>query len=111
MKNRVRQLREEQGLTQKQLGEKVNVSRQAINAVETGKFDPSLWLAYDIAQLFIEVEFNFADQHQRILDFIEANQPKAACCQERGRLTGGFHLLIFSGAKLCIKERGCGFRA
>ena len=49
MKNRVRQLREEQGLTQKQLGEKVNVSRQAINAVETGKFDPSLWLAYDIA--------------------------------------------------------------
>lgn len=55
----------------------------------------------------IEVEFNFADQHQRILDFIEANQPKAACCQERGRLTGGFHLLIFSGAKLCIKERGC----
>ena len=52
MKNRVRQLREEQGLTQKQLGEKVNVSRQAINAVETGKFDQSLWLAYDIAQLF-----------------------------------------------------------
>ena len=52
LKNRVRQLREEQGLTQKQLGEKVNVSRQAINAVETGKFDPSLWLAYDIAQLF-----------------------------------------------------------
>ena len=45
MKNRVRQLREEQGLTQKQLGEKVNVSRQAINAVETGKFDPSLWLS------------------------------------------------------------------
>ena len=52
MKNRVRQLREKQGLTQKQLGERVNVSRQAINAVETGKFDPSLWLAYDIAQLF-----------------------------------------------------------
>ena len=51
MKNRVRQLREEQGLTQKQLGEKVNVSRQAINAVETGKFDPSLWLAYDIAAI------------------------------------------------------------
>ena len=53
MKNRVRQLREEQGLTQKQLGEKVNVSRQAINAVETGKFDPSLWLAYDIGSMSI----------------------------------------------------------
>ena len=62
LKNRVRQLREERGLTQKQLGEKVNVSRQAINAVETGKFDPSLWLAYDIAQLFdmsIEEVFDF----------------------------------------------------
>ena len=45
LKNRVRQLSEERGLTQKQLGEKVNVSRQAINAVEIGKFDPSLWLA------------------------------------------------------------------
>ena len=64
MKNRVRQLREEQGLTQKQLGEKVNVSRQAINAVETGKFDPSLWLAYDIAQQFnksIEEVFDFKE--------------------------------------------------
>ena len=52
MKNKVRKLREESGLTQKQLGEKVNVSRQAINAVETEKYDPSLWLAYDIAQFF-----------------------------------------------------------
>ena len=68
MKNRVRQLREEQGLTQKQLGEKVNVSRQAINAVETGKFDPSLWLAYDIAQLFgmsIEDVFDFKESERK----------------------------------------------
>ena len=66
MKNRVRQLREEQGLTQKQLGEKVNVSRQAINAVETGKFDPSLWLAYD--QLFnksIEEVFDFKESERK----------------------------------------------
>ena len=66
MKNRVRQLREEQGLTQKQLGEKV--SRQAINAVETGKFDPSLWLAYDIAQLFnksIEEVFDFKESERK----------------------------------------------
>ena len=65
MKNRVRQLREEQGLTQKQLGEKVNVSRQA---VETGKFDPSLWLAYDIAQLFnksIEEVFDFKESERK----------------------------------------------
>lgn len=68
MKNRVRQLREEQGLTQKQLGEKVNVSRQAINAVETGKFDPSLWLAYYIAQLFnksIEEVFDFKESERK----------------------------------------------
>ena len=68
MKNRVRQLREEQGLTQKQLGEKVNVSRQAINAVETGKFDPSLWLAYDIAQLFnksIYEVFDFKESERK----------------------------------------------
>ena len=68
LKNRVRQLREEQGLTQKQLGEKVNVSRQAINAVETGKFVPSLWLAYDIAQLFdrsIEEVFDFKESERK----------------------------------------------
>lgn len=68
LKNRVRQLREERGLTQKQLGEKVNVSRQAINAVETGKFDPSLWLAYDLAQLFdmsIEEVFDFKESERK----------------------------------------------
>ena len=68
MKNQVRKLREERGLTQKQLGGQVNVSRQAINAVETGKFDPSLWLAYDIAQLFgmsIEEVFDFKESERK----------------------------------------------
>lgn len=68
MKNQVRKLREERGLTQKQLGEEVNVSRQAINAVETEKYDPSLWLAYDIAQLFgmnIEEVFNFKESERK----------------------------------------------
>ena len=46
MQNKVRELRDELGLTQKELGERVNVSRQAISAIETGKFDPSIWLAY-----------------------------------------------------------------
>lgn len=62
MKNRVRELREAGGLTQKELGEKVGVSRQAVNAVETGKFDPSIWLAYDLANYFgvrIEELFDF----------------------------------------------------
>ena len=68
LKNQVRQLREKRGLTQKQLGEKVNVSRQAINAVETGKFAPSLWLAYDIAKLFdmsIEEVFDFKESERK----------------------------------------------
>ena len=68
MKNRVRELREERGLTQKQLGEKVRVSRQAINAVETEKYDPSLWLAYDLAQFFdkaIEDVFNFKESERK----------------------------------------------
>ncbi|WP_291581580.1 helix-turn-helix transcriptional regulator [Clostridium sp. UBA6640] len=52
MKNRVREFREALGLTQEQLGKLVGVSRQAINAIETEKFEPSIWLAYDIAKLY-----------------------------------------------------------
>ena len=62
MINKVKELREKSDLTQKELGEKVGVSRQAINAIETGKFDPSVWLAYDLARFFnlaIEELFDF----------------------------------------------------
>lgn len=62
MINKVKELREKISLTQKELGEKVGVSRQAINAIETGKFDPSIWLAYDLAKFFgsnIEEIFDF----------------------------------------------------
>ena len=68
MKNRVKELREKENLTQKKLGEKVHVSRQAINAIETGKYDPSLWLAYDIEQLFhmtIEEVFIFKESERK----------------------------------------------
>lgn len=68
LKNRIKELREQYGLTQKQLGEKVGVSRQAINAVETGKFDPSIWLAYDLSQFFnlsIEKLFNFKESERK----------------------------------------------
>ena len=62
MKNRLKEFREANGLTQKDVGERVGVSRQAINAIETGKFDPSIWLAYDLSKLFdmtIEEFFDF----------------------------------------------------
>ncbi|MCL2486652.1 MAG: helix-turn-helix transcriptional regulator, partial [Oscillospiraceae bacterium] len=38
--------------TQKELGQTVGVSRQAINAIETEKYDPSIWLAYNLSQFF-----------------------------------------------------------
>ena len=68
MQNKVRELRELLGLTQKELGERVGVSRQAINAIETGKFDPSIWLAYDLARLFdisIETLFIFREEDRK----------------------------------------------
>ena len=51
MKNKVRELRETMGWTQEQLGDMVGTSRQAINAIETEKNEPSIWLAYDIARV------------------------------------------------------------
>ena len=68
MHNHVKHLREERGLTQKELGEYVGVSRQAINAIETGKFDPSIWLAYDLAKFFgvsIEALFLFKEEDRK----------------------------------------------
>lgn len=52
MNNHVRELRGEQGWSQADLGERLDVSRQTINAIETGKYDPSLPLAFKIARLF-----------------------------------------------------------
>lgn len=52
MKSRVRELREARGWSQAQLGERLEVSRQTVNAIETGKYDPSLPLAFRIAALF-----------------------------------------------------------
>lgn len=68
MKNKVRELRERYGLTQAQLGEKIGVSRQAINAIETSKYDPSIWLAYDLAKFFsmsIEDIFDFEGSERK----------------------------------------------
>jgi putative transcriptional regulator len=52
MKNRLKVLRAERDLSQAQLAEALKVSRQTINAIETGKYDPSLPLALKIAKLF-----------------------------------------------------------
>ena len=52
MRSRVRELRNGRGWSQQELAQQVGVSRQTINAIETGKYDPSLPLAFGIARLF-----------------------------------------------------------
>lgn len=52
MRNRLRELRAERGWTQANLAERLKVSRQTVNAVETGRYDPSLPLAFAIADVF-----------------------------------------------------------
>jgi len=52
MKNRIKVLRAERNMTQEELANAVQVSRQTINAIEKGKFDPSLPLAFKISRLF-----------------------------------------------------------
>lgn len=52
MENRLRVLRAERNWSQQDLGDRLEVSRQSVNAIETGKYDPSLPLAFRIAELF-----------------------------------------------------------
>ena len=59
----MRELREAQGWSQGELAERLAVSRQTVNAIETGKYDPSLPLAFRIARMFGEpIESIFSDQ-------------------------------------------------
>lgn len=52
MKNRIKLLRTERDWTQADLAQRLDVSRNSVNAIETGKYDPSLPLAFRIAELF-----------------------------------------------------------
>ena len=63
MKNKIKVLRAERNMTQADLAIVVEVSRQTINAIETGKFDPSLPLAFKISRLFeLPIESIFIDE-------------------------------------------------
>ena len=63
MKNRLRVLRAERSWSQADLAERLEVSRQSVNAIETGKFDPSLPLAFKLARLFdTTIEAIFTDE-------------------------------------------------
>jgi putative transcriptional regulator len=63
MKNRLRVLRAERDWSQADLAERLGVSRQTVNALETGKYDPSLPLAFKLARLFqLPIERIFEDE-------------------------------------------------
>jgi putative transcriptional regulator len=62
MRNRLKVLRAERNWSQADLADKLDVSRQSVNAIETGKYDPSLPLAFKIAKLFaLPIEQIFSD--------------------------------------------------
>ncbi len=63
MKNRLKVLRAERNWSQADLAEQLAISRQSVNAIETGKYDPSLPLAFRIARLFaMAIEEVFAEE-------------------------------------------------
>ena len=66
MKNHLRVLRAQRNWSQADLAERLEVSRQSVNAIETGKFDPSLPLAFRLARLFeTTIEAIFTDEQER----------------------------------------------
>lgn len=66
MENRLRVLRAERNWSQGDLAERLEVSRQSVNAIETGRYDPSLPLAFKIAELFgLSIEQVFVSPSKR----------------------------------------------
>jgi putative transcriptional regulator len=66
MKNRLKVLRAERDWSQGDLAQRLEVSRQSVNAIETGKFDPSLPLAFKLARLFgLRIEEIFCEEETR----------------------------------------------
>ena len=66
MKNRLKVLRAERNWSQADLAVRLEVSRQSVNAIETGKFDPSLPLAFKLARLFgLRIDEIFADEEEQ----------------------------------------------
>lgn len=65
MNNRVKEIRKQKGIKQDEFARALGVSRQTVSSIETGRFDPSIMLAYKIAKIFelsIEDVFIFEDE-------------------------------------------------
>jgi putative transcriptional regulator len=67
MRNRLRELRSERRWTQADLAERLDVSRQTVNAIEVGRYDPSLPLAFRIARVFaLPIEELFSEERESL---------------------------------------------
>ena len=67
MENNLKALRADKGWSQAALGDQLDISRQSVNAIETGRYDPSLPLAFKIARLFdMSIEDIFIDDKSRL---------------------------------------------
>ncbi len=75
MKNKLKVLRAERNWSQADLAERLNVSRQTVNAIETGKYDPSLPLAFKIAELFAKQRSKRYLPRRMENNTTESNQP------------------------------------
>lgn len=76
MINRIRELRGDRGWSQADLAERLDVSRQTVNAIETGKYDPSLPLAFKIARLFgLSIESIFEPEAQAVVPSAVSRHP------------------------------------
>ena len=67
MKNRIEEIRKQKGIRQEEFAKSMGVSRQTISSLETGRYNPSIFLAYKVAKLFgmtIEEVFIFEDAEQ-----------------------------------------------
>ena len=80
MHSRMRELREQRGWSQGELAERLEVSRQTVNAIETGKYDPSLPLAFRIARLFEQpIEAIFLPDDALMQQGLPPHPPRRAC--------------------------------
>ena len=69
MKNRIEQIRKERGIRQEEFAKLMGVSRQTISSLETGRYNPSIFLAYKIAKFFglsIEEVFIFDEEEMKL---------------------------------------------
>ena len=106
MNNRLKVLRAERDWSQGDLAERLAVSRQSVNAIETGKYDPSLPLAFRIAELFdlpIEAIFHFTVEEEGSL-----TSSRLRCMRRRNTL---FYRAVFCQVGPCPRRAPfCSFR-